>query len=262
MRGFRLYPKNLFTLVALYHILSIERVRPTEKTTVSQQPPKSSILAMIELLLQDIKDPKTLALRAGTILLGVLSYWVVAYQTEILEGFKNLSTETIMQKQEQLREKQFPAQQRQEAISVLTQLNQNQVIIWEYEPQFLNNFISIRASEGVLPVKIDQLNNYSVDKSSVAYINHLQDKSLQGAFSVVDDLSQQPLPVPVQYFEAAGQAYFYQAPLYDLSGVYSGVILVLWQQAPKITQQLKGSELVQHFNSRIQQSRRSLERQK
>ena len=51
---------------------------------------------MIELLLQDIQDPKTLALRAGTILLGVLSYWVVAYQTEILEGFKNLSTETIM----------------------------------------------------------------------------------------------------------------------------------------------------------------------
>lgn len=31
MRGFRLYPKNLFTLVALYRILSIERVRPTEK---------------------------------------------------------------------------------------------------------------------------------------------------------------------------------------------------------------------------------------
>jgi hypothetical protein len=60
---------------------------------------------MLELLLQDIKDPKTLALRAGTILLAILSYWVITYQTEILEGFKNLSTETVIQKQEQLREK-------------------------------------------------------------------------------------------------------------------------------------------------------------
>lgn len=70
------------------------------------------MLAIIELLVQDIKDPKTLLLRAGTILLLILSYWVVSYQTEILEGFKNLSTETVLQKQADLRDKTFPAQAR------------------------------------------------------------------------------------------------------------------------------------------------------
>lgn len=63
---------------------------------MTQQPTKSPILALLELLLSDIKDPKTLLLRAGTILLAILSYWVVAYQTEILEGFKNMSTETVL----------------------------------------------------------------------------------------------------------------------------------------------------------------------
>ena len=70
------------------------------------------MLAIIELLVQDIKDPKTLLLRAGTILLLILSYWVVSYQTEILEGFKNLSTETVLQKQADLRDKTFPSQAR------------------------------------------------------------------------------------------------------------------------------------------------------
>lgn len=54
-------------------------------------------------------------------------------------------------------------------------------MIWEYEPQFLNNIIAVRASEGTLPLKVDVLNNYSVDKSSLMYLNHLQDKSIAGS---------------------------------------------------------------------------------
>lgn len=202
-------------------------------------------------------------LRAGTILLAILSYWVVTYQTQILEGFKNLSSDTVIQKQVEMREKQFPQQSRQEAISILTQLSQDQVIVWEYEPQFLNNFISIRASEGILPIKSDQLNNYSVDKSSIMYINHLQDKQIAGEIQPKDDQwAQQPLPIPVTSLIEQGQTYFYQAPIYDLSGVYAGVILVAWTKPPKPVQHLERAQLIEYFNSRIQQSRRSLERQK
>ena len=223
------------------------------------------MLAIIELLVQDIKDPKTLLLRAGTILLLILSYWVVSYQTEILEGFKNLSTETVLQKQADLRDKTFPSQARQEAISILVSMSQDQVVIWEYEPQFLNNLISIRASEGTLPLKVDQLNNFGVDKSSLMYLNHLQDKSIAGSLvesKNSDSWQSQPLPYPIKFLIDQGQNYFFQSPIYDLSGVYAGVILVLWKDPPKVSKHLDEQNLIQYFDSRVQQPRRSLERQK
>lgn len=220
-------------------------------------------MTIIELLISDIKDPKTLQLRAGTILLALLSYWVVAYQTEILEGFKNLSSETVITKMEEARAKAFPAQARQEAISILTQLSQNHIIVIEYEPQFLNNYITVHASEGVLPIQASLLNNITVDKSSEMYMQHLQDRAVAGELGTQgDSWKAQQLVIPEDILVTQGQKYYYAQPIYDLSGVYQGVIVQLWKDVPKVQSQLKSFELLAYFDSRIQSSRRSLQRQK
>lgn len=143
---------------------------------------KEALAAVFQALFSDVKDAKTLALRALTMFIALLSYIVIMNQGELLQFAKNFSRSTVIEQVQGERIAKYPRVAKERATMLYTQSNADEIVIAEYKPRFVNNYQDIIAWEGRLTVNPNEVLNRVLDKGSVMYTAHVQGLNFEYEF--------------------------------------------------------------------------------
>lgn len=193
---------------------------------------------LLDALLSELKDAKTLALRIVALSFLAILYFLYTNQAAIVTGFQNLSAEKVMIEIRDQKRKQFPLKAQYEAEMLQVQLNADVVAVFEYQPEFLNNYIELVAQHGKVKLSMDKFKDIPVNKLSQQYKNFLDSWD----YYDVDDepatttgkVSRLSLDTsyPENLFTETGLRYFYTMPYYSPKGILAGFVLVAWKDQP------------------------------
>lgn len=193
---------------------------------------------LLDALLSELKDAKTLALRIVAISFLALLYFLFTHQAAIVEGFQNLSAEKVMDEIRDQKQKQFPLKAQYEAEMIQVQLNADVAAIFEYQPEYLNNYIELVAQHGRVQFPMDKFKDIPVNKLSQQYKNFLDSWDYydieDGTDQVNTKITKLSLDTsyPENLFNGTGLKYFYTMPYYSPKGILAGFILVAWKEQP------------------------------
>lgn len=192
---------------------------------------KTTLLASLYNLLQDIKDPKTLLMRVISIFILLISYLIATNQSTFFDFAKNFSRSTVVEQVHAEQVAQYPRVAKEKASILYVQANADAVFIAQYTPKFINNYQDIVAWEGKIKVDPAKLQKAVINKSSVTYQNHIVGRNEAVLFEKV-------LPSRGEFitngleFEALGIKYMYTCPIFNQANSYSGYIGIAWVEKP------------------------------
>lgn len=202
-----------------------------EKPTI---PSKFTLLMdLLNVLLADIKDAKTLSLRLVSVFFGLVCYFLVSNQNQIVEIIKNYSDSNSIVKVKEARDASYPAVAKEKAAFMYSLIGADFVGILDYKPPFQNNQADLVAFEGKVPIDVSLWKNIPINKNSTVYSMHLKqeayyNKAVEDKQYLIDIESF----IPKKLYKPLELNYIYSYPVYDLVNSYSGAIIIGWKDQP------------------------------
>lgn len=195
---------------------------------------KEALAALLKALFSDIKDAKTLALRAITIFLAMLSYFIITNQGALIDYAKNFSRNAILSQERTEIVLNYPKKAREIASILYTQTGADGVFIAEYKPKFVNNYTDIIAWEGALNINPSKFMNMVIDRSSKIYqqqmfgksTSYIFDHTTKGIWGTLGFITSG------KEYTDLGINYLYSCPVFDLANSYSGYIGIGYKSVP------------------------------
>ncbi len=193
---------------------------------------KEALAAIFQALFSDVKDAKTLALRALTMFIALLSYIVIVNQGELLQFAKSFSRNTVIEQVQGERVSQYPKIAKERATMLYTQSNADEVVIAEYKPKFVNNYQDVIAWEGRLNVDPNNVLNSVLDKGSVMYSAHVQGQNFEYILDPNVDWHDSYFVTSGGEYTTMGGKYIYTCPIFNLDNSYSGYVGLVYRDLP------------------------------
>lgn len=193
---------------------------------------KQALAAVFQALFSDVKDAKTLALRALTMFIALLSFIVIENQGELVNFAKTFSRNTVVEQVQGERIAMYPKVAKERATMLYTQSNADEVVVAEYKPRFVNNYQDLIAWEGRLNVDPNKVLNAVLDKGSMMYTAHVQGQSYEYAFSSEPTWNTSMFVTAGKEYVDMGAKFIYTCPIFNLDNSYSGYIGLVFKDLP------------------------------
>lgn len=193
---------------------------------------KEALTALFSALFSDIKDAKTLALRAVTMFIAMLSYFVIMNQSDLLDFAKNFSRRTVIEQVQSEQIAAYPRVAKERASMLYTQTGADAVFIAEYKPKFINNYQDILAWEGGLSINPGDMLNIVIDKSSNVYQQHVLGHNSSYTFSSEGSWKDSGFITSGKEYTKVGVKYLYTCPIFDMANSYSGYVGIGYTSFP------------------------------
>lgn len=210
---------------------------------------KEALVAVFSALFSDIKDAKTLALRAVTMFIAMLSYFIIMNQGDILEFAKNFSRRTVIEQVQSEQVADYPKVAKERASMLYTQSGADGVFIAGYKPKFINNYQDVVAWEGGITVNPGDMLNIVIDKSSNVYQQHVLGHNVSYAFSSEGNWKDSGFITSGKEYTKVGVNYLYTCPIFDMANSYSGYVGIGYTSFPYVSPEEK--EMLEDYLERI-----------
>lgn len=208
------------------------------------------ILALImNALFANIKDAKSLALYALTLLISIIGFMLITSQGELISFAKNFSRNTVVEQVQAERVLAYPKIARERASMLYIQSSADAVFIAEYKPKFVNNYQDIVAWEGSVTVNPSKMMNIVIDKTSSVYQQHVIGHNVSYKFSSDHSWSADNFITSGKEYKDVGIVYLYTCPIFDLDNSYSGYVGIGYTSIPYTNTEEEG--MLEEYLERI-----------
>lgn len=210
---------------------------------------KEGLWTAVLALFQDIKDPKTLLIRALTMFVALVGYFIISNEEEIVNYAKNFSRENVLAEARREAEANYVTTAKDKAATLYVQSRADLVTIVGYRPKFVNDFADIVAAEGNVAIGQTNLTGSFIDRTSLSYQQHLLGKNAHYDFTVEEDWDNTGFITDGKEYTSMGIHYIYTCPIFNLDNLYAGYIGFGFKEKP-ITEETSFEE-VDTFLSRL-----------
>jgi hypothetical protein len=196
-------------------------------------------LQLLTMFFTEVKDPKTLFLRALTALVVLVLWLIVTNTSEVFSYLKTFSTNSVLQDIQEQRIQNFPSVAREKAMMLFSQTGADAVFIMKYKPESINDYQNIISWEGNKPIDPYDLGDKAVDKTSELYKKHLDGFN----YSFTNVVPSKPATYAGKSFPLLKNVKFsfvYTCPYFNLNNIYSGYIGMGWETMPVESQDIEG----------------------
>lgn len=188
------------------------------------------IKALLDALLGELKDAKTLLLRVIAITFACMLYYFFTSGPIIVDLVKSMNYSNFLSEQKQIQIGQFKTKSLYSTQSLYALSGAEIVAIIEFQPENINERQIIVAQSGKKQLGADE---FPVNKGSQTYIQLL---SSNGVLLVSSDIKKDRWSnnflYPPDKLENIGVTVTYMYPIFNLNSVLSGYIMIGWASPP------------------------------
>ena len=188
------------------------------------------IKALIDALLGELKDAKTLLLRIIALTFACMLYYFFTSGPIIVDVIKSMNYSNFLQEQKQIQVGQFKTRALYSAQSLYALSGAEIVAIIEFQPENINERQIVVAQSGKKQLGADE---FPVNKASSTYTQLL---SANGVVIINSDVKKDRWSnnylYPPDKLEAIGVNITYMYPIFNLNSVLSGYIMIGWSTPP------------------------------
>ena len=188
------------------------------------------IKALLDALLGELKDAKTLLLRIIAITFACMLYYFFTSGPIIVDLVKSMNYSNFLLEQKQIQIGQFKTKSLYSAQSLYALSGAEIVAIIEFQPENINERQIIVAQSGKKQLGAEE---FPVNKGSQTYIQLL---SSNGVLLVSSDIKKDRWSnnflYPPDKLENIGVNVTYMYPIFNLNSVLSGYIMIGWASPP------------------------------
>lgn len=204
------------------------------------------IKALLDALLGELKDAKTLLLRVIAITFACMLYYFFTSGPIIVDLVKSMNYSNFLLEQKQIQIGQFKTKSLYSAQSLYALSGAEIVAIIEFQPENINERQIIVAQSGRKQLGAEE---FPVNKGSQTYIQLL---SSNGVLLVSSDIKKDRWSnnflYPPDKLENIGVNVTYMYPIFNLNSVLSGYIMIGWASPPfNIENQEKAAHTLRDF---------------
>ena len=186
--------------------------------------------ALLDALLGELKDAKTLLLRVLAITFACLIYYLFTSGPVIVDLVKSMNYSNFLQEQKQIQVGQFKTKALYSAQSLYAISGAEIVAIVEFQPENINERQVVVAQSGKKQLGAEE---FPVNKASQAYTQLL---SSNGVLLISSDIKKDRWSnnflYPPDKLEDIGVTVTYLYPIFNLNSVLSGYIMIGWASPP------------------------------
>ena len=186
--------------------------------------------ALIEFLLAEVKDAKTLLLRMLAIIFAILMYYLVTSGPVLVDIVKSMNYSNFLQEQKQIQVGQFNTRALYASQSLYSLSGADIVAVVEFRPENVNERQVVVAQSGK---KTLDNTEFPVNKASTIYTQLL---ASHGVLLTSEKITAQKWSnnslYPPAKLEELGISVVYLYPIFNLNSVLSSYILMGWEQPP------------------------------
>ncbi|MBF84546.1 MAG: hypothetical protein CL489_08735 [Acidobacteria bacterium] len=185
---------------------------------------------MKELLSQLLSGdrPKVLLTRMFIAIVLVFVFIVWTSHKQIIQGIFDSRVDTVYQEIKQKRQEKYNTVVKEQVQSAYALINPDSVMVLEYRPININEYLDIVAFEGELPNRMSSNDLYgmAVSKVTPEYQSHVLGSpySEEGSNGIVHTSRQMQA------------AYRYSCPVFNLNNIYSGMVVYMWYDSLPYTE--------------------------
>lgn len=188
------------------------------------------IKALIDALLGELKDAKTLLLRIIAITFACMLYYFCTSGPIIVDVIKSMNYSNFLQEQKHIQIGQFKTRALYAAQYLYALSGAEIVAIIEFQPENINERQIVVAQSGKKQLGADE---FLVNKASSAYTQLL---SANGVVVINSDVKKDRWSnnylYPPDKLEGIGVTITYMYPIFNLNSVLSGYIMIGWSTPP------------------------------
>lgn len=188
------------------------------------------IKALLDALLGELKDAKTLLLRVIAITFACMLYYFFTSGPIIVDLVKSMNYSNFLSEQKQIQIGQFKTKSLYSTQSLYALSGAEIVAIIEFQPENINERQIIVAQSGKKQLGAEE---FPVNKGSQTYIQLL---SSNGVLLVSSDIKKDRWSnnflYPPDKLENIGVNVTYMYPIFNLNSVLSGYIMIGWASPP------------------------------
>ena len=188
------------------------------------------IKVLLDALLGELKDAKTLLLRVIAITFACMLYYFFTSGPVLVDLVKSKNYTNFLHEQKQIQASQFKTRSLYSAQSLYALSGAEIVAIIEFQPENINERQVIIAQSGKKQLGAEE---FPVNKASSAYTQLL---SAHGVVLISSDLQKDRWSnnylYPPDRLDAIGVTITYLYPIFNLNSVLSGYIMIGWSSAP------------------------------
>lgn len=164
--------------------------------------------------------PKVLLTRLFMIIIVFIGIIFWTSHEQIIQGVFESRIETVYQQIDKKREKRYNIVVKEQVQSGYALLNPNTVMVLEYRPININEYLDVVAYEGELPNRLSSNDFYgmAVSKISPEYQAHVLGSSY----------SEEGSKGTAHNSRRLRAAYRYSCPIFNLNNIYSGMVVYMW----------------------------------
>lgn len=186
--------------------------------------------ALIEFLLAEVKDAKTLLLRMIAVTFAIILYYLVTSGPVLVDIVKSMNYSNFLQEQKQIQAGQFNAKALYATQSLYALSGADIVAVVEFRPENINERQVVVAQSGK---KTLENTEFPVNKASTIYTQLL---AAHGVLLTSGSVKQQAWAsnylYPPARLEELGITIVYLYPVFNLNSVLSSYILIGWEKPP------------------------------
>lgn len=204
------------------------------------------IKALLDALLGELKDAKTLLLRIIAITFACMLYYFFTSGPIIVDLVKSMNYSNFLLEQKQIQIGQFKTKSLYSAQSLYALSGAEIVAIIEFQPENINERQTIVAQSGKKQLGAEE---FPVNKASTAYTQLL---SSNGILLISSDIKKDRWSnnflYPPDKLENIGVTITYIYPIFNLNSVLSGYIMIGWASPPfNIDNQERAAHILRDF---------------
>lgn len=202
--------------------------------------------ALIEFLLAEVKDAKTLLLRIIAVTFAIILYYVVTSGPVLVDVAKSMTYSSFLQEQKQIQADQFTTKALYATQSLYALSGADIVAVVEFRPENINERQIVIAQSGK---KTLENTEFPVNKASTIYTQLL---AAHGVLLTSESAKQQIWTsnslYPPAKLEELGLTIVYLYPVFNLNSVLSSYLLIGWEKTPfDMTNQLDTMNTLRDF---------------
>lgn len=185
--------------------------------------------ALIEFLLAEVKDAKTLLLRMIAITFAIILYYLVTSGPVLVDIIKSMNYSNFLQEQKQIQAGQFNTRALYATQSLYALSGADIVAVVEFRPENINERQVVVAQSGK---KTLENTEFPVNKASTIYTKLL---AAHGVLLTSESIKQawaSNYLYPPARLEELGITIVYLYPVFNLNSVLSSYILIGWEKPP------------------------------
>ena len=198
------------------------------------------IKVLLDALLGELKDAKTLLLRVIAITFACMLYYFFTSGPVLVDLVKSMNYTNFLQEQKQIQASQFKTRSLYSAQSLYALSGAEIVAIIEFQPENINERQVIIAQSGKKQLGAEE---FPVNKASQAYMQLL---SANGVLLISSDLKKDRWSnnclYPPDELDNIGVSVTYLFPIFNINAVLSGYIMIGWASPPFAIESQEGAE--------------------